>query len=178
MADLFVLTAVWTAYPAAFGAIASRLTVPPFVAAIGIILRGAAYAVRSGTSEPRELRVIDVVFSLSSILTPFALGTVAGGIASGRVPVGNAAGTCWRAGSTPPRSSSGFSPSRSARSWPRSTSALTRSGSGSPTERAFRGRALVSGVLAGAIALGALIVLSVDAPPLYRGLVAGADAPA
>src|SRR5262249_3133266 len=32
---------------------------------------------------------------LSSILTPFALGTVIGAIAAGRVPVGNAAGDEW-----------------------------------------------------------------------------------
>jgi cytochrome d ubiquinol oxidase subunit II len=31
-------------------------------------------------------------FSLSSILTPFALGAAIGGIATNRVPVGNAAG--------------------------------------------------------------------------------------
>jgi Cytochrome bd terminal oxidase subunit II len=83
---IFVLTVVWTAYPAAFGSIASTLTVPLFVAAVGIIFRGASYALRSGTSKPGELRVIDIVFALSSILTPFALGTVAGGIASCRAP--------------------------------------------------------------------------------------------
>ena len=39
-----------------------------------------------------ELRAVDLVFALSSILTPFAFGAAIGGIASGRVPVGNAAG--------------------------------------------------------------------------------------
>src|SRR5437870_5039518 len=89
---IFVLTVVWTAYPAAFGSIASTLSVPLLIAAIGIIFRGATYALRAGTSAPRELRVIDTVFSLSSIITPFALGAAVGGIASRRVPVGNAAG--------------------------------------------------------------------------------------
>jgi cytochrome bd-type quinol oxidase subunit 2 len=37
---IFVLTVVWTAYPEAFGSIASTLSVPLFIAAIGIILRG------------------------------------------------------------------------------------------------------------------------------------------
>src|SRR5713101_2167103 len=89
---IFVLTVFWTAYPTAVGSIASTLAAPLFIAAVGIILRGAAYALRSGTSNRRELAVIDTVFSISSILTPFALGTVVGGIASRRVPVGNAAG--------------------------------------------------------------------------------------
>src|SRR2546428_3335066 len=86
---IFVLTVVWTAYPVAFGSIASTLAIPLFVAALGIILRGTAYALRSGASSPRELGAIDTVFSLSSILTPFALGAAAGGVASRRVPVGN-----------------------------------------------------------------------------------------
>src|ERR671923_2340607 len=43
---IFVLTVFWTAYPRAFGSIASTLGAALFVAAIGIIFRGAAYALR------------------------------------------------------------------------------------------------------------------------------------
>src|SRR5215217_6352970 len=71
---VFVLTVVWTAYPTAFGSIASTLSVALFVAGIGVIFRGAAYALRAGASSPREQGVIDSVFGLSSVLTPFALG--------------------------------------------------------------------------------------------------------
>src|SRR6476646_5043067 len=95
---IFVLTVAWTAYPSAFGSIASTLTFPLFIAAVGIIFRGTAYALRSGASTMRELSAIDTTFALSSILTPFALGAAVGGIASLRVPVGNAAGdlvTSW-----------------------------------------------------------------------------------
>src|SRR5205085_11500618 len=82
----------------AFGSIASTLSVPLFIAAIGIVLRGATYALRAGSLSGRELRVIDTVFAISSLLTPFALGAAVGGIAAERVPVGNAAGnlvTSW-----------------------------------------------------------------------------------
>src|SRR4030081_119885 len=89
---IFVLTVSWTAYPTAFGSIASTLSIPLFIAAIGIIMRGASYALRAGASTPRERRRIDTVFAISSVLTPFSLGTVIGAIASRRVPVGNAAG--------------------------------------------------------------------------------------
>src|SRR3954454_23047476 len=51
---VFVLTVVWTAYPAAFGSIASTLAIPLFVAGIGIILRGGAYAWRAGTTTRGE----------------------------------------------------------------------------------------------------------------------------
>src|SRR5436190_12040850 len=89
---IFVLTVFWTAYPVAFGSIASTLAVPLFIAAVGTIFRGAAYAMRSGAANLRESGVIDTTFSASSILTPFALGAAIGGIATNRVPVGNASG--------------------------------------------------------------------------------------
>ena len=50
---IFVLTVVWTAYPTAFGSIASTLAIPLFVAGLGIIVRGAAYALRSGDPRTR-----------------------------------------------------------------------------------------------------------------------------
>src|SRR3954471_7909869 len=90
---IFVLTVIWTAYPSAFGSIASTLSIPLFIAAVGIIFRGTAYALRAGASTMRQRRAIDTTFALSSILTPFALGAAVGGIASRRVPVGNAAGS-------------------------------------------------------------------------------------
>ena len=89
---IFVLVVCWTAYPVAFGSIASTLAVPLFIAALGIIMRGTAYALRSGSPTPAQDRDHRLVFSFSSVLTPFALGTAVGAIASGRVPVGNAQG--------------------------------------------------------------------------------------
>ncbi len=89
---IFVLTVVWTAYPVAFGSIASTLAVPLFIAAVGIVLRGATYALRSGARTTAETRAIDTGFAISSVLAPFALGTAVGAIAARRVPVGDAAG--------------------------------------------------------------------------------------
>src|ERR1700730_1060842 len=51
---IFVLTVFWTAYPRAFGSIASTLAVPLFIAVIGIVFRGAAYALRAGAASDRE----------------------------------------------------------------------------------------------------------------------------
>ena len=93
---IFVLVVTWTAYPTAFGSIMSTLAVPLFIAAVGIILRGTAYALRSGAAPDRETEgATGFVFGASSILTPFALGTAIGGIAAGEVPVGNAEGDLW-----------------------------------------------------------------------------------
>src|ERR671918_3149938 len=71
---IFVLVVCWTAYPVAFGSIASTLAVPLLIAALGIIVRGIAYAMRSATEPGREELLVGGVFALSSLLTPFALG--------------------------------------------------------------------------------------------------------
>lgn len=172
---VFVLVVCWTAYPTAFASIASTLSVPLFIAGLGIIMRGTAYALRSGTATPREQRRIEVGFALSSILTPFALGAVIGGIASGRVPVGNAEGDL-------------------ATSWLNWTSifvgilavaaaaylaAVYLAADAARVGRddlvaAFRARALGTGVIAGAIALAGLPVVRHDAHPIWDGLTSGA----
>src|SRR5829696_9010269 len=92
---IFVLVIAWTAFPRAFGSIFSTLYVPLFLASLGIILRGATYALRGWAERRGEERAVGVIFGLSSLLTPFALGTAVGGIASERVPVGNATGDVW-----------------------------------------------------------------------------------
>src|SRR4051794_39511072 len=87
---IFVLVMTWTAFPVAFGAIFSNLYVPLFIAAIGIIFRGAAFALRGHAATIREARVLGALFASSSVLIPFCLGAAAGAIASGRVELGNA----------------------------------------------------------------------------------------
>lgn len=68
---IFVLTVFWTAYPKAFGSIASTLAVPLFIALLGIIFRGAAYALRAGARTRREWGRIDtVVVGFGAIIVP------------------------------------------------------------------------------------------------------------
>ncbi|HZN87358.1 MAG TPA: cytochrome d ubiquinol oxidase subunit II [Thermoleophilaceae bacterium] len=172
---IFVLVVLWTAFPEAFGSIASTLAIPLFLAAVGIILRGAAFALRGEAASMAERRSLGAVFALSSLLVPFFLGTVVGGIASGRVPVGNAAGdelTSWTnstsilvgllAIATGAHSAAVF------------LGADARRGGEEELVRAFRARALGSGVVAGALALAGLVVVSSDAPDLRDGLTSGA----
>ncbi|MGH3852868.1 MAG: cytochrome d ubiquinol oxidase subunit II [Pseudonocardiaceae bacterium] len=171
---IFVLTVVWTAYPIAFGSIASTLTVPLFIAAVGIILRGTAYALHAGAAGPREVRRIDTVFALSSVLTPFALGTVVGGIASRRVPVGNAAGSLLSSWLNPTSILLGVLAVAVAAFLSAAYLAADALRLRDPgLESWFRRRALGVGIATGALAFGALAVVHGDAPPLYQGLVDG-----
>jgi cytochrome bd ubiquinol oxidase subunit II len=170
---IFVLVIAWTAFPVAFGAIFTTLAVPLFLAALGIILRGTAFALRGQAATIREARTLGATFALSSVLVPFCFGTVLGGIASGRVQVRD--------------------PAADADAWLNATSisigvlavlsgaylaAVFLAGDARRAElpdleRAFRARALGAGAVTGVAALVALLVVRSDARPLYDGLVSG-----
>jgi cytochrome d ubiquinol oxidase subunit II len=168
---IFVLVIFWTCFPVAFGSMMSTLYVPLSIATIGIIFRGTAFALRGQAATINEARVLGGLFALSSVLVPFCMGAALGAVGSGRVPVGNAVGDPFS-------------------SWLNPTSALvgvlavltgaylaaifmagdSARGGLADLERAFRSRALLSGVAAGALAIGGLLVLHEDAPALYDGL--------
>ena len=172
---IFVLVVAWTAYPEAFGSVASTLAIPLFVAAVGIILRGTAYALRGQASGAREERTVGVVFGVSSLLTPFALGTAVGGIASERVPVGNAAGDAWTSWTGPTSLLIGGLAVATSVHLAAVWLAADGARQGRPElVRGFRARALATGVLAGAIALAGLVVLREDARGIFDGLTEGA----
>ena len=92
---IFVLVMLWTAFPEAFGSITSTLAIPLFLAALGIVLRGGAFALKGEAATIAEARALGATFALSSVLVPFFLGASAGAIAVGEVPLGNAAGDEW-----------------------------------------------------------------------------------
>jgi cytochrome bd ubiquinol oxidase subunit II len=95
---IFVLVILWTAFSTAFGSIMSTLFIPISLAALGIVFRGAGFAFHEVARRDWAGRLSEWLFGVSSILTPFFLGTVVGAIAAGRVPVGNAEGdpiTSW-----------------------------------------------------------------------------------
>jgi cytochrome bd ubiquinol oxidase subunit II len=170
---IFVLVIAWTAFPVAFGAIFTTLAAPLFLAAVGIILRGTAFALRGQAGTIREARALGATFALSSVLVPFFLGTVLGGIASGRVRVDD--------------------PVADVDAWTNATSLAigvlavmtgaylaavflagdARRAELPDLEAAFRTRALGAGVVSGIGAVVALLIVRSDARPLYDGLTSG-----
>jgi cytochrome bd ubiquinol oxidase subunit II len=171
---IFVLVVFWTAYPEALASAASTLSIPLSLAAVGIVLRGTAYALRAQADDGAVATGIERVFGLSSVLTPFALGATIGGIASGRVPVGNAAGDLVTSWLNPTGIAIGALSVATSVYLASVYLAADASRLGEPDlMRAFRTRALLTGVIAGALALAALIVVRVDTKPIWDGLTSG-----
>ncbi len=171
---IVVLVILWTCFPRAFGPLMETLYVPLFLAAVGIIFRGAAFALRGEAATIAESRALGATFALSSLLVPFFFGCAIGAVASGQVPAGG-------------------DPTIPISSWTGATSILAglmAVASGAyisavflaadatrielpDLAAAFRRRALGAAVVAGALAIGGLAVVSSDAPGLYDGLTAG-----
>src|SRR6201995_3527065 len=83
---IFILVVLWTAFPSVFSAIFTTLYVPLVLAVLGIVLRGSGFAFRSSVEGLQARRAAGATFALSSVITPFFMGTVVGAIAVGTVP--------------------------------------------------------------------------------------------
>ncbi|MDA0184911.1 cytochrome d ubiquinol oxidase subunit II [Solirubrobacter phytolaccae] len=171
---IFVLVMVWTAFPVAFGSLMSTLSIPLFLAALGVIFRGMAFALRGQAATINEARVLGAVFAFSSVLIPFFFGAAIGGVASGRVPVGNAAGDLIDSWLNPTSIAIGVVAILTGAH----LAAVFLTGDAERAElpdmvAAFRARALGSGLAAGAAALVTLFVVRSDARALYDGLTSG-----
>jgi cytochrome d ubiquinol oxidase subunit II len=173
---IFVLVVVWTGYPVAFASMASTLAVALTAAGLGIILRGVAYALRSASKGPAEVRAIDTLTAVGSVLAPFALAAAAGAIASQRVPVGNAAGDLWSSWLNPTSLMAGvLALLSSAYLAAVYLAADARREGDEQMAEAFRSRALVTGSLAGVAAIAGAVVVRSDARWIFDRLV---DTPA
>jgi cytochrome d ubiquinol oxidase subunit II len=172
---IFIFVILWTSFPEAYASITLTLFVPLTIAALGIVLRGASFAFRKGVVTVGTRRIFGAAFAASSVLVPYCMGAIAGGIASGRVPAGGKAGD-------------------PVHSWINLTSVVggvlavaavaylaavylvwdaRRLDDGEMVEY-FRRRAIVAAVLVGIIGFIGIFVLRADTPYLFSGLTSRA----
>jgi cytochrome d ubiquinol oxidase subunit II len=168
---IFVLVTLWTAFPEAFGAVMSTLFIPLCLAALGIVLRGAGFAFHRMAERPAGRRLAEGAFAVSSILTPFFMGTVAGAVGSGRVPIGNATGDPVTSWLNPVSLLIGalFVVAGAYLAAVFLVSDARRFGY-TGLERYFATRAIGAAVVAGVVAAAGIVVLRSDARYLYDGL--------
>jgi cytochrome bd ubiquinol oxidase subunit II len=168
---IFVLVVLWTGFSTAFGSIFSTLFIPLSLAALGIVLRGSGFAFHTTARRARGRDLAERLFGLSSLLTPFFLGTVVGAVASGRVPVGNAAGDPVTSWLNPLSLVIGalFVATSAYLAAVFLISDAQRAGT-PDLQRYFTTRALANAVVAGALAVAGIIALRADARYVYDGL--------
>ena len=168
---IFVLVVLWTAFSSAFESIFSTLFIPLSLAALGIVLRGSGFAFQHTARRLQGRRAAELLFGLSSLLTPFFMGTVVGAIAAGKVPVGNAAGDMVTSWCNPLSLVIGalFVATSAYLAAVFLVSDARRAGA-ADLERYFVARALVAAVVAGALAVAGIIELHADARYVYDGL--------
>src|SRR4051794_35170782 len=172
---IFVLVVLWTGFSSAFEAIFSTLFIPLSLAALGIVLRGSGFAFHRLTRRLRGRLLAERLFGLSSLLTPFFMGTVVGAIAAGRVPVGNAAGDPVSSWLNPLSLLIGalFVATSAYLAAVFLVSDARRAGV-PDLERYFTARALLTAVVTGALAIAGLVALHADARSLYDALTGDA----
>jgi len=172
---IFVLVVLWTGFSSAFESIFSTLFIPLSLAALGIVLRGSGFAFHKTARRLKGRRASERVFGLSSVLTPFFLGTVVGAVASGRVPVGNATGDPVTSWLNPVSLVIGalFVATSTYLAAVFLVSDARRAGA-PDLEHYFTVRALAAAVVAGVLAVAGIVTLRADARFVYDGLTSDA----
>ncbi len=167
---IFILVIFWTAFPPAFAAVMTAAALPLWLAAFGIVLRGAGFAFRKEVEALHWQRLFGATFAFSSLITPFFMGTVIGAVASRRVPANPAhADLAVWTGPTSVLVGALFV----AVCAYLAAVFLTREASRRKDDRlrrAFAGRAMIAGVISGALSLATLLEIRRSNPALYHGL--------
>jgi cytochrome bd ubiquinol oxidase subunit II len=174
---IFCLVVAWTAFPPAFAAVMTSLYVPLGLAALGIVLRGSGFAFRKVLVHTEAQRANGAAFAASSVVTPFFLGTVAGGVASGRVPDGGSTGplVAWL-------NPTGILAGTMAVAICAYLAAVFLTAEARLRQRPiledyFRRRSILTAAVAGAIAAVGIVVVRADATHLFDRLLGGPGLP-
>ena len=168
---VFIFVILWTSFPEAYASITLTLFVPLAIAALGIVLRGASFAFRKAVVKLGHRRIFGAAFAASSVLVPYCMGAVAGGIASGRVPAGGQAGDpvhSW----INPTSILGGVLAVAAAAYLASVYLVwdARRLDDNDMVEYFRRRAVIAAAAVGLIGVIGIFVLRADAPYLFQGL--------
>ncbi len=167
---IFVLVYLWTGFPTAFATICEVLFLPLTLAGFGIVLRGSAFAFRKFAPSLAQARLFGAMFAVSSVVTPFILGGVAGAIASGRVTL-NRPASSWTAW-THPTSLVGGTLAVLTCAFLAAVFLTAEAAKQHKVDlfEACRKRAIISGIVTGVAALLGIWPLDRDAPTLFHGL--------
>jgi len=171
---IFVIVAVFGAFPLAFAAICQALWLPLLLALVGIIFRGAGYAFRSYSSAGgRQGLAWEVLFAVGSTAAPFFLGASIGALASGKLAVeenGSFQGDYLLGWLSPMAMFTGFLAVMMCAYL--AAVYLTREAMQAADRELtliWRQRAMATGIWTGVLALAGVVYVATDAPGLWAG---------
>lgn len=170
---ILVVVILFTAFPLAFATIATALHIPLTLLLVGIVLRGSAFTFRTYDSQRDDVqRRWSRIFSIASIITPVLLGVIVGSIAVGRFQIENR--NFIAAFIQPWLSPFPFAVGLFALALFAFIAAvyLTLESSNRELQDDFRLRALISGVVVGALALVVFLLSAKHAPQIRTGISA------
>lgn len=168
----------WTGFPLLFQAAFASLYPLFTMALIGLILRGAFFAFRHIADDPRAHRIADLVFGISSVLTPFFFAACLGAIASGRVSAGGPSQSVWQVSFSPMSIVFGLvSLAATAFSGASFLVGDARRYDAPEMVRYFRGRAVAAAITLIVVGSVALVAIGFVAPTLFRSMLAGSGLP-
>lgn len=84
---IICIVILWIAFPTYYNIIVTQLHIPITLLLVGIIGRGTAFVFRhyDAYQEPTSQKLYDIIFQVSSTLTPFLIGITAGSLISGEL---------------------------------------------------------------------------------------------
>ncbi len=91
----------WTGFPLLFQSVFASLYPLYVLALLGLVLRGSFFAFRHVADNPRTHRAADLVFGISSFVTPFFFAASLGAIGSGEVAVSGPTQSVWQVSFSP-----------------------------------------------------------------------------
>jgi cytochrome bd ubiquinol oxidase subunit II len=174
---IFLIILLFTAYPAAFAALSIAFFVPFHLVLAGIVLRGAAFVFRTYTAaSATAARAWGRVFGIASLVTPLLLGATLAATATGdvRVLAGRLQPGAELAWLQPfPLALGGLTVLLCAYVAALRLVLVTRG----RLREDFRRNGLAIGLLAGVVAVGALVLVVGSAPRLWQALTSVRAAP-
>jgi cytochrome bd ubiquinol oxidase subunit II len=169
---ILVVVLLFAGFPAAFAAMTTALNIPLTVLIIGIVMRGSSFVFRAyHTGDFGTERRWGLIFAIASTVTPICLGVVVGAISSGRMLVRD--GISVNGFLTPWLGMFPLMVGFFALSLFVFLAAvyLTIEAREPALQEDFRDKALVSGAIVAAMALGTFLVAKRGAPDIYAGLL-------
>lgn len=172
---IYVITVTWTTFPIVYATVSTALFIPIVVALVGIVLRGAGFGLRSQYGRNAGIAMAwGYIFNGASVIAPFLLGALAGGIASGQIRVHNGVtqANYWTTWTTPFALTCGaFAVSLCATLAAVYLAAEADTAGDAELRGDFRVRALIAGAVTAALGALAALLAAFEAPRLWSGLI-------